>query len=320
MTTDALAATDATATSAPALRPELRERVEDAIRSSRSPATLRAYRSQFAGFARFADREGLPAIPAAPGTVAAYLADLGETRKVSTVRLAAAAIAHAHRTADRPNPVSTETVRRTIAGIARAQSAAGIRQRQATAITGTGIAAIAATIRANGNGGSSPAAARRARRDTALLSLMRDCLLRRSEASAATWGDLSTVPDGSGRLLVRRSKTDQAGEGVVLFVGASTMEDLAAIRPADAAPDAAIFGLSPSQIHRIIRARAEDAGISGASGHSLRVGTAQDLATAGAELPAIMTAGRWSDPKMVSRYTRRAAAGRGAVARFLHGA
>jgi len=42
----------------------------------------------------------------------------------------------------------------------------------------------------------------------------------------------------------------------------------------------------------------------------------QDLAASGAELPAIMQAGRWKSPAMPARYAERALAGRGAVARF----
>ena len=43
---------------------------------------------------------------------------------------------------------------------------------------------------------------------------------------------------------------------------------------------------------------------------------AQDLAKTGAELPALMTAGRWKSSKMPARYTERQAADRGAVARY----
>ena len=42
----------------------------------------------------------------------------------------------------------------------------------------------------------------------------------------------------------------------------------------------------------------------------------QDLAAAGVELPALMTAGRWKSSRMPGRYTERQAAGRGAVARY----
>ena len=54
----------------------------------------------------------------------------------------------------------------------------------------------------------------------------------------------------------------------------------------------------------------------GFTGHSGRVGMAQDLAAAGVELPALMTAGRWKSSKMPARYTEGQAAGRGAVARY----
>ena len=47
-----------------------------------------------------------------------------------------------------------------------------------------------------------------------------------------------------------------------------------------------------------------------------RVGMAQDLAAAGTELPALMTAGRWASPAMLARYTAGQEAGRGAVAQY----
>jgi len=52
------------------------------------------------------------------------------------------------------------------------------------------------------------------------------------------------------------------------------------------------------------------------SGHSLRAGMAQDLVGAGAELPAVMQAGRWRTPAMPARYAERLLAARGAVARY----
>ena len=57
----------------------------------------------------------------------------------------------------------------------------------------------------------------------------------------------------------------------------------------------------------------------GFSGHSSRVGMAQDLAAGGAELPALMVAGRWQSPRMPAQYTEKQALGRGAVARYYQG-
>ena len=49
--------------------------------------------------------------------------------------------------------------------------------------------------------------------------VMRDGLLRVSEASALTWGNIELHEDGSGRLHVTRSKTDQTAEDAVLYLG-----------------------------------------------------------------------------------------------------
>ena len=65
-----------------------------------------------------------------------------------------------------------------------------------------------------------------------------------------------------------------------------------------------------------IQARAAAAGIEGASGHGLRVGTAQDLTAAGYGLAELQNAGRWQSPDMPGRYSRGQAAGLGAVARL----
>ena len=52
------------------------------------------------------------------------------------------------------------------------------------------------------------------------------------------------------------------------------------------------------------------------SGHSARVGMAQDLTAFGAELPEVMQAGCWKSPTMPARYAEKLPAKRGAVANF----
>ena len=51
-------------------------------------------------------------------------------------------------------------------------------------------------------------ALRRGLMDIALCWVMSDAGLRRSEAAALTWDDIARWDNGSGRLTVRRSKTD----------------------------------------------------------------------------------------------------------------
>ena len=60
-------------------------------------------------------------------------------------------------------------------------------------------------------------------RDAALLAVASDGLLRVSEIAALDVGDVQAEADGSGRLVVGESKTDQEGQGAVLYLGAPTV-------------------------------------------------------------------------------------------------
>ena len=93
----------------------------------------------------------------------------------------------------------------------------GRAQKQAAGLTAASLAAIRATacVPRTGRGGSLESAATaeaRGQKDIALISLMRDGMLRRSEAAGLTWGDLVDEGDGTGRLTVARSE-DRPGRG-----------------------------------------------------------------------------------------------------------
>ncbi len=169
----------------------------------------------------------------------------------------------------------------------------------------------------------------------ALCCVMRDCLLRLSEAAALRWKHIELESNGTGRLRIKRSKTDPAGTGAVGFLSREIVRALKAIRPPEPQtgsfytfsvyaqpaapydPEASVFGLSARSVSNRIRAAAQAAGLPGSFyGHSARVGMARDLAAAGTELPALMQAGRWKSESMPALYTRNEAAGRGAVARY----
>ena len=79
--------------------------------------------------------------------------------------------------------------------------------------------------------------------------------------------------------------------------------------------------LHPCQVPRILKAMAREAGLpeavaAGLSGHSARVGAAQDMVAAGIELPAILHAGRWKSTAMVNRYGERLLARRSGSAQL----
>ena len=268
-----------------------------------SENTLRSYRTQHRQFIEWAGERGTwkdaaPHYP--PEAVAEYLAERSEEGlAVSTLFLIASAIRAHFREARLPDPTDHEVVKRTLDRARRRRS----RQvRQATGLTYRDMQKIAPI--------ANP-------KQWALLELMRDCLLRRSEASAARWRDLEREPDGTGRLTIPYSKTDQQGSGAVLFVSEKTMRSLAAIRPTQPAVGERIFGWCPYWINCIIADLAEHAGLKGDySGHSPRIGMAQDLARLGASLPEMQNAGRWHSPNMPALYIRSIDAGKSAVAKY----
>ena len=299
---------------------DARRRITEALDQSLAPTTRANYRAQWKQWEEFAIENGYPVFPADPVHLADWITQrAADGRKPGTIRMGLAAVSAAHRQANLPNPAEDAGVRATMRGITRI---AGRAQKQAAGLTAASLAAIRATacVPRTGRGGSLESAATakaRGLKDIALISLMRDGMLRRSEAAGLTWGDLVEQEDGTGRLTVARSKTDQEGEGVVLFVSASTMEALRTIRPYGADAGESLFELSAEQVGRRISSAAVAAGLGGGfTGHSARVGMAQDLARTGTELPALMTAGRWHSPTMPARYTRAEQAGRGAIARF----
>ena len=299
-------------------------RLRHSLDSSISDNTRTMYNSAWRSFESWAQGRGALPLPASPPLIAAYLVHLAEERRLSvaTIRLHKAALAAIHKAAGHPDPTDNEGVRRIMQGIARAH---GKGQKQARPLTAEALAAVKATARGRrqlGDGKRQESAERaswRGRVDVAMLATLRDGLLRRSEAAALTWGDVEFRDDGAALVTLRRSKTDQEAEGTVLYVGREAAQALQAIRPAPELLNqgASVFGMTTRHIGNRVRAAAKAAGLGeGFTGHSGRVGMAQDLVKSGVELPALMTAGRWKSSKMPARYTERQAADRGAVARY----
>ena len=285
-----------------------------------SANTRKNYRSQWRRFTGWARDKGVSALPADPVQVAAYLAERMERygHRPATLQTAAAAIGFVHRARSLADPRDTEEVRTTLRSAARK---AGAAQRQAEGITEQELQVLRVTACRPrrwryGRTESADTAERRGRLDIAMISVMRDALLRVSEAAALLWEDIEEEEDGTGRLLIRRSKTDAEGEGAVAFLSVPTMESLEFIRGGASDRDS-VFGLRPNRIAGRIKQAALAAGLGeGYSGHSPRVGMARDLVRSGAELASLMTAGRWRSPRMPALYTRNERVKRGAVARY----
>ena len=161
-------------------------------------------------------------------------------------------------------------------------------------------------------------------RDSALIRLMSDCLLRVSEAVAV---DVEDLKDKT--LIVKSSKTDQEGVGETLYVTSDTRRIVQRYRERGGIDGGALFRsvrrgdhvqagrLTARSARRQITYWAELAGVEGfISGHSLRVGSAVSLAQAGASVVDMQVAGRWKSSTMPAHYAKAELAERGAIARF----
>ncbi len=80
----------------------------------------------------------------------------------------------------------------------------------------------------------------------------------------------------------------------------------------------ALTPLQAGEVARVFKRMAKAAGLdpSGLSGHSTRIGAAQDMVGGGLDIAEIMQAGGWRTPVMVARYSERLTASRGAAAKL----
>ena len=167
-------------------------------------------------------------------------------------------------------------------------------------------------------------------RDAALIGVMSSALLRIAEASALDAGDVSFLANGSALIEIRRSKTDQHGDGAVGYVTRAAAARLRKWMDTAGIESGPLFRpvpgrtgkgrLGPAAICGVIKRRAKQAGITRrVSGHSLRVGAALSLAERNASVAEMQREGRWKSFSMPAYYVRNQEASRGAVARLRDG-
>ena len=301
-----------------ALRAPVSEGLADLFSHSIARNTAKAYE---AALTRLDAR--LDGSPLTDRVLAEYLSELhGQGRAPSSIALVVAAVKFRARLQGVSSPVGPVTSR-ALAGIRRAGKERGQGQVQ-----GVGFAAAdAAAAVAGGDTEDLPGL-----RDAAMIAIASDGLLRVSEIAAIQVEDVEPAEDGSGRLTVRSSKTDQEGAGQVLYLGESTIRRVNAWTEAAGIASGPLFvrvrkngrlgtkALSVVSIRRIIRTRCKAAGVDGrVSGHSLRVGGAQSLAAGGASVVEMQQAGRWQSPNMPGHYAKGQLAARGAIARIRYG-
>ena len=253
----------------------------------------------WSGWQAWAAEHGRPALPAAPAAVADYLeARHAGGASPATVRTARAAVAKVHQVSGLGDPTADGLCKDVLRRIGREGRDRG---RGQVAGIGWAHAEAAASLASSGSGRL------QGLRDAAIIRVMSDTLARISEIAALRCADVEADASGGGTVLIRASKSDQQGEGSTRYVGPATLTAINRYREAaehSAGPlfrqvrrggHASAAPLGADSIRAIVRRRAAAIdGIAGRiGGHSLRVGSARELAADGASVAELQQAGGW---------------------------
>lgn len=274
-----------------------------------APATMRSYHADVEAFETWCIANDQLAFPASVATVCAFLEDQGKKVAPASVRRRLYAIRKAHALLSLPDPTQLEDINLTYRRINRRNA---VRPKQAKALTREYLDRFLATEPDTPWG----------LRNRAMLSLGYELLTRRSELVALRSSDIETNEDGTLRVLIRRSKTDPFGEGRLAFTSLKTatlVQDWLDWRgPKIEWLFCPIYqnkainrSLETTTVKRLVKNAARRAGLDQAdidafSGHSLRVGAAQDLLVKGFDTVAIMRAGGWKTVGVLARYLEKA--------------
>lgn len=277
-----------------------------------APSTIRAYRADFEQLIEYCDGLVESALPIASGTLTRYIDHLSaDGRTSASIRRAVAGIATIHTINELPDPTKHPEVRLAMRRMHR------LLGRYSSQVEGITKPILQKMVEATDD-------SLRGLRNKALLLVAYDTLCRRSELVTLQVNDISINENFSNpRILLRRSKTDQEAKGKWLHISKDSWDAISNWVAASQISDGFLFrgitkgskltaSLGASQIPRIYKSIAIDAGlepglVSHISGHSMRVGAAQDLLISGASLPMIMSKGRWSKSDTVMRYVEQTA-------------
>lgn len=248
---------------------------------------------------------GVPAFPISTDDLCGYLEADGLVSSPATVQRRLYAIRKVHRLLRLPDPTLDEAVNITIRRIKRRTLC---RPKQTKGLTSEFLARFLAVQPDTPWGW----------RNRAMLSLGYDLLTRRSELVALHTDDLQLRNDGTLRVTIRRSKADPFGMGRISFTSRRTADEVARWlqwRGPDITPlfcgiyqgKAIDRALEATFVKRLIKDAAREAGfdpdtVNAFSGHSMRVGAAQDLLVMGHDAIAIMRAGGWKSVNVLARY------------------
>lgn len=286
--------------------------VREYVKAAKAANTLRANSTDWSAFIAWCYEENRQPAPAAPETVADYIAHMAaEGRKVSTIRRHLSSISQAHDAAGvENNPAKSLLVRATVKGMGNTLGTAPTQKKAAkTSDIRLMVEQLPGTL-----GGL---------RDRALLLVGFAGAFRRSELVGLNVEDMLVNLEGL-TITLRRSKTDQEGQGMRKAIVHGESESTCPVRALQAWLEAAgitsgpIFRrvstggnaarerLTDKSVALIVKRSALAAGLDASqyAGHSLRAGFATEAASQGVQDRDIMRQTGHKSASMVQRYIR----------------
>jgi site-specific recombinase XerD len=230
-----------------------------------------------------------------------------EQYSMATLNRRLSSIAAAHRMADHVFDTRCREIALVMDGLRRTKT---VQQRQVKAL-------ITPLLKRAINNAQDTLADQRNR---ALILIGMAGAFRRSELVTLNVSDLTFSPEGV-RIVIRRSKGDQFGEGQVIAIARTNSEycpvaNLQAYLERTGITDGKVFraidrhgnvkaSMTDQSVALIIKKRANQAGLEGVySGHSLRAGFATQAAKSGVEERKIASTTRHKNMEVLRRYIR----------------
>ena len=294
----------------------LHEATLNNLKSSKANNTLRAYKSDFKDFVTFCVKHGLNSLPSDPKTVSLYLTHLSKNSKISTLRRRLVSISMVHKLKghylDTKHPIIVENlmgIRRVKGSIQKGKKPILINHLKLVinAINEKNIEEI------------------KKFRDKSLILIGFSGGFRRTELISIDYEDLEFVPEGL-KISIRRSKTDQFGEGMIkgipyfsneIYCPIVNLKKWLDISKIKSGPIFRRFSkgssltntrLSDQSVVLLMKEYLNLAGIENKNfaGHSLRSGFATVAAESGADERSIMAMTGHKTTQMVRRYIKEA--------------
>ena len=295
---------------------KLHEDTLNNLKSSKATNTLRAYKSDFKDFGAFCAKHGFNSMPSEPKVVSLYLTHLSENSKISTLRRRLVSIGVVHKLKghylDTKHPIIIENLM-------------GIKRKKGSIQSGKKPILINHLKKIINVIDEQKIEKIKKLRNKTLVLVGFGGGFRRTELISINHEDIDFVQEGV-KITVRRSKTDQFGEGMIKglpyfsnekYCPVTNLKNWLILSKIKTGPIFRRFAkgsiltkhrLTDQSVVLIIKDCLKLAGIENQnfSGHSLRSGFATVAAESGADERSIMAMTGHKTTQMVRRYIKEA--------------